>query len=326
MGCIGGRVYLAGGVNGKLEAQTNMYCLEVKPWAQYEKRGELLRTVQLQTPLPSHYMSVGNRNQASRSTAATTTSSNNSNNVNIGAAAAAAAAKGEKKEEGTSSSLGADGGGRRGGAGVEAQLTWYRGKREVHVEVENNSAERHVQVFLQWAKLSNCSIKLVGKGAMPVPPNSKKLYAVIDVPHPTASVDIDFTHVVEESPEGGPSFYMLQPPDDALPKPTVLKIEGGLIASRRRIEIRGVQVEKKPWHVVLKRSGGKYSYLELHIQPGRSRILRRIVAPEVSGEEDEGGCPVLPGQRFVIEILIGAKAYEIRVNRKPFATWVENRI
>ena len=203
---------------------------------------------------------------------------------------------------------------------VVARTVWMRKAKEVKVEVINSSV-RHISVVLRWTSLSNCRIKLVGKGALVVPPKATKTYAVFSVSDPTQGVSVEFSHVVDPAVQGGPSFYVLQPPHDAVPKPTVMRIEGGLMASRRRVEIRGVQVDTKHWQVCLKRGQGKYHYLEILVQPQRQRIVRRIKSPVVSGEETKGGCPIGPGSRFVLEIRVDTKAFEIFINRVHFATY-----
>lgn len=166
------------------------------------------------------------------------------------------------------------------------------------------------------------------------------------------------------STHGGPSFYMLQSPDDAVPPPTEICVDGGLVAGRRRIEVRGVQVEKKAWGIVLRKKEGKYSYLEIHVQPDRNRIMRYVKNPLINNEEDYGihatehnstlstttldrddadaadhddaddaadhdglgGCPITPGQRFVVEIRINEHDYELHINRQFFARYEQSTI
>jgi len=202
---------------------------------------------------------------------------------------------------------------------IDAVVTWFREKKEIHLEVFNET-ELHVGVVLQLKKLIGCKVKLIGKGALVVPPRSRKTYAILSVSNPQPKCDVEFTYVVDET-QGGPSFYRLQPPDDALPNDTVLNIDGGLMASRRRIEIRGVQVENKCWNICLKNAKGKYAYLELLIEPENKQIIRRVRNPEINGIESKGGCPILPGNRFVIEIGVTTTEFEIRINRKQFATY-----
>jgi hypothetical protein len=148
----------------------------------------------------------------------------------------------------------------------------------------HNRGDVHVGVKLGWHSMRNCEVDQGSSESILLPPGRCEAYAVLKITSEGAW-NYEYKSTISSDDLTMPlySYFQLR----AIDKPSsavTYAIKGGLIPGRRKVVIKGIQLDRKGWHVELKRSSGNYVFARLESKPLTQQIILNSKAPSAGDE------------------------------------------